>query len=46
MALAKALVRPGRIVKVIYPLNGKDARAWHPDYATLNAVIKNTENYQ
>ena len=46
MALAKALVRPGRIVRVIYPLKGKDARAWHPDYATLNAVIKNTWQYQ
>jgi hypothetical protein len=39
--LANELVAARRYVKVIEPLRGKDARAWHPSRAVLQNVIDN-----
>jgi hypothetical protein len=39
--LAAALWHPGRLVKVIDPLRGKDARAWRPTHGELQTVTDN-----
>ena len=46
LKLAEELVMPGRIVKVIEPLTGKDARQWRPSRGAMASVIRSAYPYR
>lgn len=46
LKLAEDLIMPGRIVKVIEPLTGKDARQWRPSRGALSSVIRSAYPYR